>query len=68
MRFAELAKKLEPYYDEDMIADIKKQLPQGSDYSIWGWDIGDYSGDGNNDLAVSIKIAGEKKRVSQVYF
>ncbi|MFA6572246.1 MAG: sugar-binding protein [Bacteroidota bacterium] len=68
LRFPELSKKLEPYFEQEMIDDIKKQLPQGSDYSIWGWDVGDYSGDGFSDVAISIKIAGEKKRTSHVYF
>ncbi|OGU15307.1 MAG: hypothetical protein A2X61_12465 [Ignavibacteria bacterium GWB2_35_12] len=68
MRFPELEKKLEPYFAEDLIDDIKKQLPQGSDYSIWGWDVGDFSGDGFNDVALTIKISAEKKKTSHVYF
>ena len=42
MRFPELAKKLEPYFAEDLINDIKNQLPQQSNYAIWGWDVGDF--------------------------
>ena len=26
-------------------------MPQGAKYRIWGWDVGDYTGDGYNDLA-----------------
>jgi hypothetical protein len=67
MRFPELAKRLEPYYDADLVDDIKKQLPQGTDYSIWGWDVGDFSGDNNNDVALTIKLAGEKNKMAQVF-
>ncbi|MCX6154654.1 MAG: hypothetical protein NT007_10880 [Candidatus Kapabacteria bacterium] len=67
MKFADLVERLEPYFDKEMINDIKKQLPQGSDFTIWGWDVGDFSGDGNIDLAFSIKLAAEKKKVMEVY-
>jgi hypothetical protein len=67
MTFAEFAKKLSPYFVRELIMDIEKQLPQGSDYKIWGWDVGDFSGDGYNDVAFSIKVAVEKKRVVETY-
>jgi hypothetical protein len=67
MRFEELAKKLESYFASELIDDVKSQLPQGSDYKVWGWDIGDFSGDGFNDLALSIKVSAEKKKVNDVY-
>ncbi|MFC2131801.1 sugar-binding protein [Bacteroidota bacterium] len=67
MRFEELSKRIEPYFAEVLIEDVKAQLPQGSDYKIWGWDVGDFSGDGYNDLAISVKISGEKKKVNHVY-
>lgn len=67
IKFAELARRLEPYFDKALILDIQRQLPQGSDYSIWGWDVGDFSGDGNIDVAMSIKLATERKRIAQVY-
>lgn len=67
MTFAEFAKRLSPYFDRALILDIQKQLPQGSDYKIWGWDVGDYSGDGYNDVGFSIKLASEKKRIVESY-
>jgi hypothetical protein len=67
MKFTELAKRIEPYFDKALILDVQGQLPQGSDYSIWGWDVGDFSGDGYFDLAISVKSASEKKRITQVY-
>lgn len=65
--FAEFAKKLNPYYDRALIMDIQKQLPQGTNYKIWGWDVGDYSGDGYNDVAFAAKLASEKNRIVQTY-
>ncbi len=67
MLFSELAKRMEPYFGKEMINDVERQLPQGSDYRIWGWDVGDFSGDDYPDFAVTIKIADEKKKVSRVY-
>lgn len=67
MRFKEFAKKLEVYYEQDMIKDLEKKLPQGSDYQIWGWDVGDFSGDSLNDVAFAVKILGNKQKEVQVY-
>jgi hypothetical protein len=67
MKFAELAQRLDPYFDKDMILDIKTQLPQGTDYAIWGWDVGDFSGDGYHDVAVSLKLASDKSKTVMVY-
>ncbi|MGE5478838.1 MAG: hypothetical protein ACM3U1_00250 [Chloroflexota bacterium] len=67
MKFGEFAKRLEQYYDKEMIEDIREQLPQGSDYSVWGWDVGDFSGDGNPDCAFSIRVAAEKGRGMHLY-
>jgi hypothetical protein len=67
MSFKEFEKKLEGYYDADMIGDISKQVPQTGDFSIWGWDVGDFSGDGFSDLAFSVKIMSEKSKTSKVF-
>ncbi|MEN6510983.1 MAG: hypothetical protein ABFD00_04025 [Chloroherpetonaceae bacterium] len=61
--FPEFSKRLEAFFDKEMILDIKKYLPNDDKYLIWGMDVGDFSGDGNNDVAVSIKILNEKKNV-----
>lgn len=67
MKFAELARRLEQYYDKELIQDVQNQLPQGSDYTIWGWDVGDFSGDGNPDVAMSVRVSAQKGRTMQVY-
>jgi hypothetical protein len=67
MQFAEFAQKIEPYFDEAFIKDIQNQMPQGDRYVVWGWDVGDFSGDGYNDVAFAIKLASERKKKVQVY-
>lgn len=66
-KFSELVQRLSPYFSEELINDVRKQLPQGTDYSIWGYDIGDFSGDGFYDLGLSIRLAGDKRKQMQVY-
>jgi hypothetical protein len=67
IKFLEFAKRLEPYYDNSLITDVKNQLPQGDDYTIWGYDVGDFSGDGNNDVAMAVRLAGDNTKNMQVY-
>lgn len=67
MDFAEFTRRIEPYFAEDLVADVKEAMPQGSQYRIWGWDVGDYSGDGYYDLAMSVNILGTRKRECVVY-
>ncbi len=67
IKFPELAKRIEPYFDNALIDDLKEQLPQGSEFNIWGYDIGDFSGDGNNDIAMSIRLSGDRSRKMYVY-
>ncbi|MFP4527591.1 MAG: sugar-binding protein [Candidatus Kapaibacterium sp.] len=67
LKFAELAQRLEPYFAKELISDVRRQLPQGSDYSIWGWDVGDFTGDGFYDCAVTVRLANESRRMVTVY-
>ncbi len=67
MTFDEFKTRLVPYFAEELIDDIKRQLPQGTDYRVWGWDVGDFSGDGFVDVAFSIRQASEKKSIMNVY-
>lgn len=67
MQFAELARRLDPYFAKDLINDIRKQLPQGSDYTIWGWDVGDFSGDDYFDVAFTVNLTAEKQKRVHVY-
>lgn len=67
MTFDEFKEKLTPYFANELIADIRQQLPLGTQYRVWGWDVGDYSGDGFPDVACAIRLASDKKRVMNVY-
>ncbi len=67
MRFPELSKKLEAYYAVELIEDIRSELPDTDNFSIWGWDVGDFSGDGYPDLALSVKYLSDKRKIVQVY-
>jgi hypothetical protein len=67
MTFEQLQPKLQQYFIDELIGDVKDQLPKGIGYTIWGWDVGDFSGDGVNDLALSIRLAGDKSKTVNVY-
>lgn len=67
IKFSEFRKKLSSYFDDELINDIEKVLPQGSAYNVWGWDVGDFSNDGHNDVAFAIRISGDKRKIVQVY-
>lgn len=66
-KFSELERKLEPYFADDLISDVKKQLPQGTDFTIWGWDVGDYSGDGITDVALSLRLSSDREKNVLIY-
>ena len=66
-KFAEFANQLSSYFDRPMIDDIKSQLPLNGDYKVWGWDVGDFSGDGFVDCAFAIKLRSDKKKRMHVY-
>lgn len=67
MDFTDFSKKLELYFDKEFVEDVRSQLPQGTDYKIWGWDVGDFSGDGYNDVAFSIRLQGDKRKQVTAY-
>lgn len=67
LTFTEFRNKLLSYFNEEMVSDVEKNMPQRMNFSIWGWDIGDFSGDSNLDLAFSIKISQEKRKIVYVY-
>ncbi|GAB1372733.1 hypothetical protein MASR1M45_27960 [Candidatus Kapaibacterium sp.] len=67
VKFPELVKRLDPYFDSSLIEDVRLQLPQGSDFNIWGYDVGDYSGDGYNDLALTLRLSGDRSRKMYLY-
>jgi len=66
VRWSEFEDKLTPYFSKDFIEDINNNEPLISSCKVWGWDVGDFSGDGYNDLAISVKtptLRGKKMRV-----
>ena len=67
MPMRELKLKLAPYFDNALIADLDAALPQGAEFRVWGWDVGDFTGDGYNDVAFSINVLGTRKKECQVY-
>lgn len=67
MQFPELAEKLDAYFPKELINDVHKQLPQSGSYAIWGWDVGDFSGDGVVDCALSLRSSADKGRTVRVY-
>ncbi|MGB9851637.1 MAG: hypothetical protein ACPLPX_02085 [Candidatus Kapaibacteriota bacterium] len=67
MTISEFKIKLEQYFNEEMIEDVFKKIPQQTRFTVWGWDVGDFSGDNNPDLAFSIKILSESKKYTYVY-
>ncbi|MFM8471960.1 MAG: hypothetical protein ACKOBV_00390 [Candidatus Kapaibacterium sp.] len=67
MPFAEFAPKLLVYYDSAMVSDVRDRLPQEIPFRVWGWDVGDYSGDGNFDVAFTIRRADNRERGVTVY-
>ena len=67
MTFEEFTPKLQPYFAEELISDVKDAMPQGAEFRVWGWDVGDFTGDGYNDLALSVNILGTRKKECHVY-
>lgn len=63
----QMNEKLKPYFADELISDLKDQLPRGAQYRIWGWDVGDFTGDGAPDLAMSVRMSTDKGRNVQVY-
>jgi len=65
--FDSLAKRIDPFFAAELVQDLKDALPQ-SPYDVWGYDVGDYSGDGANDIAIVIRQRNDTKRKMGVYF
>lgn len=64
---AEFKVKLEKYFNEEMIDDVFRKIPQNARFTVWGWDVGDFSGDNNPDLGFSIKVLGDSRKLTYVY-
>ncbi len=67
LSFQDFATRVDPYFAPELVQDVKEALPQ-SQFDIWGYDVGDYSGDGNNDLVLTIRQKNDNKKRINVYF
>ncbi len=65
--FDSLAKLIDPYFAPELVQDVRDVLPQ-TPFDVWGYGIGDYSGDGANDLAVVTRMRNDQRRKMTVYF
>lgn len=63
----ELFRTLESYFAGVQVADLRAQLPLGAPYEIWSWDVGDFSGDGYPDVALTALIPQERQRRVRFY-
>jgi len=66
LRYIDFTKKLENYFHSDLILDITNEMGR-IDFSVWSWDVGDFSGDDINDVAFCIRRTGAKNRSMEVY-
>lgn len=50
--FQDFREKIKPYFSEEHIKDIERKLSKGR---IWSWDVGDFTNDGINDVALVVR-------------
>ncbi|MEK6571527.1 MAG: hypothetical protein AABZ61_09165, partial [Bacteroidota bacterium] len=64
--FEEFKKRLEGVFDEEQFRDLRYHLPE--EFAIWGYDVGDFSGDDELDVALSVRPKDFKEKNVQVFF
>ncbi len=64
--FDEFVRRVDIAFTDELFKDLRKKLP--TDFAIWGYDVGDFSGDGKYDIAVSIKPKHYAEKKLQVRF
>ncbi|MGE3799860.1 MAG: sugar-binding protein [Candidatus Kapaibacterium sp.] len=62
-----LAEQLDQFFAPELLGDIQKGLP-ATPFDVWGFDVGDYSGDGYNDLIVSIRMKNDRSRDMKIFY
>lgn len=67
LSITDVKEKLKAYFADELLADLEKVMPQGAQYRIWGWDVGDFTGDGYNDVALSVYTSGTRKKECTVH-
>ncbi len=65
--FDSLARSIDPYFAPELVKDVRDALPQSA-YDVWGYDVGDYTGDGANDLALVIRLKNDGRKRMNVFF
>lgn len=66
--FDEFAKRIDPYFAPELVEDVRQVLPQAA-FDVWGYDIGDFTGDGAYDLALTLRMrADSRPRINVYYF
>ncbi|GIV53956.1 MAG: hypothetical protein KatS3mg039_0474 [Candidatus Kapaibacterium sp.] len=63
----EFYRKLESYFDRELIGDLNVAFPSPENVVFYSWDAGDFSGDGNYDLACVVRNRAEKGKRLWVY-
>ncbi|MCX8051830.1 MAG: hypothetical protein N3B17_08070 [Chlorobi bacterium] len=63
----EFYRKLESYFDRELIGDLDSAFPDPRSVTFYSWDAGDFSGDGNYDLACVVRHRAEKDKRLWVY-
>lgn len=66
VKFDDFVKKIQPYFDDELIEDIRKEMPDGN-FTVWGWGVGDFSGDGYLDIAFSTRIYSDRRKVMRIF-
>ncbi|MCB0702124.1 MAG: hypothetical protein R2863_01655 [Candidatus Kapaibacterium sp.] len=67
MTFGQFANKIQKYFDNKLIEDLENVLPSEGGYQIWGWDVGDFTGDGYYDVAFSVRYKSDKGKIIRAY-
>lgn len=67
MTFDQFANKIQKYFDNKLIADLETALPPEGGYQIWGWDVGDFTGDGYYDVAFSVRYKSDKGKIIRAF-
>ncbi|MCX7929298.1 MAG: hypothetical protein N2663_01040 [Chlorobi bacterium] len=63
----EFYRKLELYFDRELISDLDTVFSDARGTTFYSWDAGDFSGDGNYDLACVVRHRAEKGKRLWVY-
>jgi len=63
---AELRTRIDSLFSDASLESLVKQLPPTSE--VWGYDVGDFSGDGKYDVAVTVRQPRSRSKQVMAYF